>query len=198
MRFQQANVIAMIWAVAAIVTTPAIAFVTVTHTRVAWTANVPSTIGTTVKNQHHDAKSVKRAASKLFAQKESSKSSGTPSDDTAAEAAVSLKTHFAAVKQWTMAALVASTIWASPAVMAPYYMMQQKDNEDNTIITMGVASAKDKASGSGSRVNKDPESLLRYGLPIQNKEVSFDPKSCTACPFTRILQNQQSAMISWS
>jgi hypothetical protein len=27
------------------------------------------------------------------------------------------------------------------------------------------------ASGSGSRVNKDAESLLRYGLPIQNKEV---------------------------
>eukprot|EP00804_Cyclotella_cryptica_P000888 CCRYP_001116-RA/>CCRYP_001116-RA protein AED:0.17 eAED:0.17 QI:0/0.66/0.5/1/1/0.75/4/189/364 len=27
------------------------------------------------------------------------------------------------------------------------------------------------ASGTGSRVNKDPESLLRYGLPINNKEV---------------------------
>jgi hypothetical protein len=33
------------------------------------------------------------------------------------------------------------------------------------------ASAKEMASGSGSRVNKDPESLLRYGLPIQSKEV---------------------------
>jgi len=31
--------------------------------------------------------------------------------------------------------------------------------------------AKEMASGTGSRVNKDPESLLRYGLPIQNKEV---------------------------
>jgi uncharacterized paraquat-inducible protein A len=187
MRIHKANVTAMIWAVAATVTAPTIAFVTVTHTRVAWNANVPSTISTTMNNQHHDKKSVKRAASKLFAQKESSKSSGTPSDDTAVNTAVSLKTHFAAVKQWTMAALVASTIWASPAAMAPYYMMQQNDNQDNTIITMGVATAKDKASGSGSRVNKDPESLLRYGLPIQNKEVSFDPKSCTACAFTRIL-----------
>jgi hypothetical protein len=36
------------------------------------------------------------------------------------------------------------------------------------------ASAKEMASGSGSRVNKDPESLLRYGLPIQSKEVRAD------------------------
>jgi hypothetical protein len=43
-----------------------------------------------------------------------------------------------------------------------------------------VANAKEMASGSGSRVNKDPESLLRYGLPIQNKEVraSFLSESC--------------------
>jgi hypothetical protein len=34
-----------------------------------------------------------------------------------------------------------------------------------------IANAKEMASGSGSRVNKDPESLLRYGLPIQNKDV---------------------------
>jgi hypothetical protein len=37
-----------------------------------------------------------------------------------------------------------------------------------------VAQAKEMASGSGSRVNKDPESLLRYGLPIDNKEVSHN------------------------
>jgi hypothetical protein len=35
-----------------------------------------------------------------------------------------------------------------------------------------AAVAKEMASGSGSRVNKDPESLLRYGLPINNKDVS--------------------------
>jgi len=34
-----------------------------------------------------------------------------------------------------------------------------------------VASAKEMASGSGSRVNKDPDSLLRYGLPINSKDV---------------------------
>lgn len=34
-----------------------------------------------------------------------------------------------------------------------------------------VASAKDKASATGSRVNKDAESLLRLGLPIDSKEV---------------------------
>ena len=34
-----------------------------------------------------------------------------------------------------------------------------------------VASAKDKASATGSRVNKDAESLLRLGLPINSKEV---------------------------
>ena len=37
-----------------------------------------------------------------------------------------------------------------------------------------TVNAKEMASGSGSRVNKDPESLLRYGLPIQNKEVCIN------------------------
>ena len=96
------------------------------------------------------------------------------------DTAVSLQAHVAAMKQWTMAAFVASAIWASPAAMAPYYILQQNDHgngqvQDNSIVSvMGIASAKEKASGSGSRVNKDPESLLRYGLPIQNKEVSLD------------------------
>jgi peptidylprolyl isomerase len=34
-----------------------------------------------------------------------------------------------------------------------------------------AAVAKEMASGSGSRVNKDADSLLRYGLPIKNKDV---------------------------
>jgi len=38
-------------------------------------------------------------------------------------------------------------------------------------IANNIVHAKEMASGSGSRVNKDPESLLRYGLPIKNKEV---------------------------
>ncbi|KAL7558925.1 hypothetical protein ACA910_015502 [Epithemia clementina (nom. ined.)] len=37
--------------------------------------------------------------------------------------------------------------------------------------TSTVANAKEMASASGSRVNKDPDSLLRYALPIKNKEV---------------------------
>ena len=40
-----------------------------------------------------------------------------------------------------------------------------------TIQQSVVASAKDKASATGSRVNKDAESLLRLGLPINSKEV---------------------------
>jgi len=51
-------------------------------------------------------------------------------------------------------------VWASPAIMAPY------DSSSPAIVQ-----AVEKASGSGSRVNKDAESLLRYGLPINNKEV---------------------------
>jgi hypothetical protein len=39
------------------------------------------------------------------------------------------------------------------------------------------AVAKEMASGSGSRVNKDPESLLRLGLPIKNKEVRNHTRS---------------------
>lgn len=47
----------------------------------------------------------------------------------------------------------------------------------NYVIASSVASAKEMASGSGTRVNKDPESLLRYGLPIKNKEVRELQKS---------------------
>jgi hypothetical protein len=48
-----------------------------------------------------------------------------------------------------------------------------------------VAVAKEMASASGSRVNKDAESLLRYGLPINNKEVSDLKESYLACCFRR-------------
>ena len=57
--------------------------------------------------------------------------------------------------------LVAASIWAAP-VSVPLFDMQQP-----------VAVAKEMASASGSRVNKDADSLLRYGLPIKNKEVSL-------------------------
>jgi cyclophilin family peptidyl-prolyl cis-trans isomerase len=51
-----------------------------------------------------------------------------------------------------------------------------------------VAVAKEMASASGSRVNKDADSLLRYGLPINSKEVSdweeADPSCCRAMATT--------------
>lgn len=57
--------------------------------------------------------------------------------------------------------LVAASIWSAPAPFAPYAPVEMQT----------VASAKEMASASGSRVNKDADSLLRYGLPIKNKEV---------------------------
>jgi len=42
---------------------------------------------------------------------------------------------------------------------------------NEAVLNTVVASAKDKASATGSRVNKDAESLLRLGLPINSKEV---------------------------
>jgi cyclophilin family peptidyl-prolyl cis-trans isomerase len=39
------------------------------------------------------------------------------------------------------------------------------------IASSQIVQAKDRASASGSRVNKDPDSLLRLGLPKQNKEM---------------------------
>ncbi len=67
------------------------------------------------------------------------------------------------------AAAFAASIWTSPAsLMGP--LAEQNSFFSNSAST---AMAKEMASGSGSRVNKDPESLLRYGLPIPNdKDVS--------------------------
>lgn len=66
-------------------------------------------------------------------------------------------------------AIVAS-LWVAPAFMATiadHFPMI----DNHAIIASSVANAKEMASGTGTRVNKDPESLLRYGLPINNKEV---------------------------
>lgn len=67
------------------------------------------------------------------------------------------------------AGMMAALLWSSPVTML------QTNNQNNIMIenirTSIVADAKEMASGSGSRVNKDAESLLRYGLPIKNKEV---------------------------
>lgn len=70
--------------------------------------------------------------------------------------------------QKTFAAVfVAGVLWAAPAATSQVPVLGTPNP-----MSM-VACAKEMASGSGSRVNKDPESLLRYGLPINNKEVSM-------------------------
>lgn len=65
---------------------------------------------------------------------------------------------------------LAAALWVAPATMAGP-MTNFPGASDNSVIASSIASAKEMASGSGTRVNKDPESLLRYGLPINNKEV---------------------------
>ena len=63
----------------------------------------------------------------------------------------------------TTAALLTATTFCAPHL--PY------TGGAPSFLTPPAAVAKELASGSGSRVNKDPESLLRYGLPINNKQV---------------------------
>jgi hypothetical protein len=69
-------------------------------------------------------------------------------------------------------AAMTAFLWGSPSILA-----EQASNFNNLLDAPMItntfgANAKEMASGSGSRVNKDPESLLRLGLPINNKEVS--------------------------
>jgi hypothetical protein len=63
-------------------------------------------------------------------------------------------------------AAMTAVLWGAPAIMA-----EQAFQHNLPPVEMAMASAKEMASGTGSRVNKDPESLLRLGLPINNKEV---------------------------
>jgi len=73
---------------------------------------------------------------------------------------------------------LAAALWVAPATMAgPMASNFPNVASGNNVIASSVASAKEMASGSGTRVNKDPESLLRYGLPINNKEVRQLQKS---------------------
>jgi len=72
----------------------------------------------------------------------------------------------------TAAAALAAAVWSAPAsVLGPRTTASSSNVESVWNGAALVASAKEQASGSGSRVNKDPESLLRLGLPINNKEV---------------------------
>ena len=63
--------------------------------------------------------------------------------------------------------LVTASLWAAPAIVQDSFVGVNAPE----FMTSSVANAKQMASASGSRVNKDPESLLRYGLPINSKEV---------------------------
>lgn len=59
-------------------------------------------------------------------------------------------------------------LWGAPGIVAEQTM---SNNLPFPVQTSTIANAVEKASGTGSRVNKDADSLLRYGLPINNKEV---------------------------
>jgi hypothetical protein len=76
-------------------------------------------------------------------------------------------------------AAMTALLWGSPALVAeqalehPNFMTSSSPIVKTMLIDKStIANAKEKASGTGSRVNKDPESLLRLGLPINSKEVS--------------------------
>ena len=75
------------------------------------------------------------------------------------------------VKNIMTTATMAAAIWVSPLMLIhPDVGVTSNQMIHNNF----VADAKEMASGSGSRVNKDPESLLRYGLPIpKDKEVRY-------------------------
>jgi hypothetical protein len=61
-------------------------------------------------------------------------------------------------------------LWGAPAIMAEQAVSNHILPTDN-VPQFLTAQAKDMASASGSRVNKDADSLLRLGLPINNKQV---------------------------
>ena len=74
------------------------------------------------------------------------------------------------VKNALSGVALATALWTAPATLAGQ-TAHFPNLADNGVIASSMASAKEMASGTGSRVNKDAESLLRYGLPIDNKEV---------------------------
>lgn len=77
------------------------------------------------------------------------------------------------VKGAMAATLLAGSLWSSPSAL-----VSMTSNGHGTpvwldgITSSVVADAKEMASGSGARVNKDADSLLRFGLPIpKDKEI---------------------------
>lgn len=79
-------------------------------------------------------------------------------------------------------AAMTAMLWGSPTIMAQQAYSHSTSTTTSTTTTTAVqqmlydtsaANAKEMASGTGSRVNKDAESLLRLGLPFKNKEVRY-------------------------
>lgn len=88
---------------------------------------------------------------------------------TQSTSSTALQANLKDVENLSKATLLAGAIWASPTLL-------NNVNTDNSFMqdmtSMTRVEAKEMASASGSRVNKDPESLLRLGLPIpKDKEV---------------------------
>jgi len=77
-----------------------------------------------------------------------------------------LKQNIDSVAKVFAVSILSAFLWSSPLITSQPHDGHLRFGLDNNI-----AIAKEMASGSGSRVNKDPESLLRYGLPIDNQEV---------------------------
>lgn len=82
---------------------------------------------------------------------------------------------FNEAKSALTSAALAGLLWVSPMAATVGLNNDVVGNNNNMLLenirTSVVSDAKEMASASGSRVNKDADSLLRYGLPINNKEV---------------------------
>jgi hypothetical protein len=113
-------------------------------------------------------------------------SSSSTSTNTALEAKNTqpflLRTVEEHIKGAFAATFLAGAIWAAPSAFVAGTTNQEEyynnyPNHPSSLLFNGIRSsvvveAKEMASGSGSRVNKDAESLLRYGLPIpKDKEI---------------------------
>ena len=87
--------------------------------------------------------------------------------------------NHSSIHQWIGKAVsttvITASLWAAPPLLAAQYSWDWLTINGNS--NPFVALAVEKASGTGSRVNKDADSLLRLGLPINNKEVRSH-KSC--------------------
>jgi hypothetical protein len=93
---------------------------------------------------------------------------------------------------WLSGMVLATALWASPVAITaiPSIVHMSPPLGENYAVSVASspsisswtssyisASAKEMASGSGTRVNKDPESLLRWALPIDNKDARDLQKS---------------------